>query len=258
MSCGRLEARWTLSTAQTMSLTVTAIGGPYTITIAAGSYYPSALLTEIQTQLDAATGADGAFTVSMSKTDETGTGIVTIAHATQTYTLSFTSTTFRDALGFAGNLTPAALTFSGTSTMAGVWLPDCPIDSSYGRESGHSEADRSTMVTPTGTMSGLHYATRVVHPEIRWSHVSRARAREAAEVTNGLSFESWFRDTHLSRVSTFFPVCPRVRVYDDSTNETTVGYFYLTRPTGDTAMEKAAAPWHGLWSIVIGGYEVPS
>jgi hypothetical protein len=258
MSCGRLEAQWTLATSQTMTLNVTGIGGPYTVTISAGSRYPTGLVAEIQTQLDAATGADGAFTVSMSKTDETGTGIVTIAHATQTFTLAFTSATFRAALGFAGDLTPAALTFSGTSTMAGVWLPDCPIDSTYGREAGHSEGDRSTMVTPTGNMSGLHYATRVVHPEIRWSHVSRARAREAAETTDGLSFESWFRDTHLSRVSTFVPVCPKVLIYDDSTGETVVGYFYLTRPVGDTAMEKAAAPWHGLFTVVIGGYQVPS
>lgn len=255
MTCGRLEARITLAAAVDLTLVVTAIGGPYTVTIAAGSYFPTALLSTIQTQLDAASGADGMFTVSMSKTDETGTGIVTISHATQTFTLAIPAT-FRSLLGFSADLTPAALTFSGTACMRGVWLPDCSIDSTYGREAGHTELDRSTTLTPTGAMSGLVYQSRRFHPEFRWSHVSRARAREAAETVVGQSFEAWFLDTHGGRYS-YFATCPHVRVYDDSTNDTTPGTFALTIPT-DTAAEKSAAPWHGLFAIVIGGYKVPA
>lgn len=256
-TCGRLEAQWTLAASQTMALTITAIGGPYTITIAAGSYYPTALAAEIQTQLDAASGSDGAFTVSISKTDETGTGILTIAHATQTFSLTFTSATFRTALGFAADLTPAALTFSGTSTMYGVWLPDCAMDSTYGAESGQSDVDASSTVSPRGHMYGLVYQTRVRHPEFRWSHVTRARARRAAETTTSQSFESWYLLTHGGE-STFFVAHPPVKVYRDSTNDTLIAAYYLDTPASTTAMEMAARPWHGLWTVVVGGYKVPT
>lgn len=257
MTCGRLEAQLTLSSAVDLTLTITAIGGPYTVTIAAASYFPTTLLSTIQTQLDAASGADGAFTVSMSKTDGTGTGLVTIAHATQTFTLAIPAA-FRSLLGFAADLTPAALTFTGTTCLRGVWLPDCPFDSTYGNELGHAELDRSTTITPTGAMTGLVYQSRRRHPEFRWAHVTRARAREAAETTTGQSFEAWFLDTHGGRYTTYYVACPQVKVYSDSTNDTAIGSFYLNAPSVDTSMEKIAAPWHGLWSVAIGGYKVPT
>jgi hypothetical protein len=194
--------------------------------------------------------------VSMSKTDGSGSGLVTIAHATQTFTLSFTTTAFRSLLGFAASLSPAALTFTGTAAMRGVWLPDCPIDSAYGREGGHTEIDRSVSISPTGDAYGLVYSSRTFHPSFTWTHVGRARAREAAETVTAQSFESWFLDTHGGRIS-YFAASPQVRIYDDSDNETYAGDFYLTSPLDTTAMEKAAAPWHGLWSISVGGYEVP-
>ena len=91
MARGRVEARITVPTGGwSVSLTITAIGGPYTVTVAAGNYFPTDLLSTLQTQLDAATGGDGAFTVSASW-GEAGTGLVTIAHATQTFTLTWTS-----------------------------------------------------------------------------------------------------------------------------------------------------------------------
>ena len=65
MARGRVEARITVPTGGwSVSLTITAIGGPYTVTVAAGNYFPTDLLSTFQTQLDAATGGDGAFTVS--------------------------------------------------------------------------------------------------------------------------------------------------------------------------------------------------
>ena len=115
-----------------------------------------------------------------------------------------------------------------------------------------------TTITPTGAMTGLVYQSRRRHPEFRWSHVTRARAREAAETTTGQSFEAWFLDTHGGRYSSYYVPCPQVKVYSDSTNDTTVGSFYLNTPSIDTAMEKIAAPWHGLWSCAIGGFKVPT
>ena len=67
MANGKLEARITFTTAQVMTVAITAVAGtPFTVTVAAGSYFPTALLAELKTQLDAASGADGTFTVSAS------------------------------------------------------------------------------------------------------------------------------------------------------------------------------------------------
>lgn len=255
-ACGRLEAQFTVpSGGWTVAVTITAIG-TYNVTVAANTYTPTSFLTALQTSLDAASGSDGAFAVSASFTDRTGTGLVTIAHATETFSATWTSTDMRDLLGFSGSLTPAALTFTGTSAMRGAWLPDCEIDTTYGGEAGHYEHDRSELVSPDGTVYALSYATsRRYLPEIRWALISRARARTAAETTTGQSYETWWRDTHGGLYS-YFAAAPQVTVYDDSTTSNSIGTFRLTGRV-DTSMAKAAAPWHGLWEITAAGYKVP-
>ena len=58
MARGRVEARITIPTGGwSVSVTITAIG-TFAVTIAAGNYFPTDLLTTFKTQLDAATGAD--------------------------------------------------------------------------------------------------------------------------------------------------------------------------------------------------------
>lgn len=254
MSSGRLEAQITVPTGGwSASLSITGIGGPYAISFAAGAtYYPSTFVAALETALDAASGSDGDFTVSLNRTDDTGTGVVTIAHATQTFTLTSVSAALLDLLGFASDLTPAALSFAGTSGMRGLWLPDCPIDSPYGAEAGHYEFDRSRSITPSGVVSSLVFAERRRHPAIRWSHVTRARARAAAESAPVRSFETWFRDTHGGACS-YFVGSPLVRVYSDAADASPFATLYLDTPDG-TAMERAAAPWNGLYPIEIGGY----
>ena len=70
--CGRLEATITVASVMAQSLTITAIGGPYTVNIAAGDYTISALLTALQTGLNAASGADGTFTVTETAAGASG------------------------------------------------------------------------------------------------------------------------------------------------------------------------------------------
>lgn len=257
MSCGRLEAYITVPTGGwTLTLTITAIGGPCTITMTAGAYTVTTFLAALKTALDAASGADGAFGVTINTTDRTGTGIVTITHATQTFTLVPGSTEMLGLLGMA-SMTPAALTFSGARPMRGVWLPDSDISSTYGDgDEGHTEIDAGRTVSPTGQVRGLAYATRVRQPWIRWANVTRARARTSAEAALGDSFETWWLDTHSGRY-TYFGSSPKVIVYSDSDTSTVLGtYRLIDRRT--TEMVQAAPPWNGLWSIEITGYKVPS
>lgn len=257
MSCGRLETYITVPTGGwTLTLTITAIGGPYTITLAAGEYTAATLLSALKTALDAATGADGAFSVTINVTDRTGTGIVTISHTLQTFTLVAGSTELLGLLGMAA-MTPAALTFSGTRPMRGVWLPDSDISSTYGDgDQGDQEVDRGGSVSPGGQVRALVYGERTRQPWIRWANVSRARARTAAEAALGDSFQTWWMDTHGGRY-TYFGGSPKVLVYSDSSDNTLLGTYRLTGRRS-TEMVQAAPPWNGLWQVEISGYKVPA
>lgn len=257
MSAGRLDAQITVpSGGWAVAVTITAIGGPFTCTIAAGTYFVgTTLLAALQTALDGASGGDGAFTVSASLTDTTGTGLVTIAHATQTITMTWTSTDLRDILGFTGTLTPAALTFTGTKHLRGLWLPDSPVDSEYGGEVGHTETDRTTTVTPTGDVSVTAFgSSRVRMGRTAWSHITRPKARTGAEATTGASYETWLLDTHSGRYS-YFATAPQIRVYHDSGGAIVGTYRFIW--DGSTQMQRADATWVYLWAITLPpAYEV--
>ena len=254
MARGRVEARITVPTGGwAVSLTITAIGGPYIVTVPAGYYFPTALLSTFQTQLDAASGADGAFTVSASW-GESGTGLVTIAHATQTFTLTWTSTDLRDVLGFTGTLTPAALTFTGANHARGVWLPDCEFDDDRG-DGGIYETDRGTTVSPQGDVYSLTYNTRQRHVGYTWPHVTQPRAQIAYETTTGASFEQWWRDTH-GALRSYFEAAPQLRVYLSAD----AGTYYTYREIGrtDTEAPRADATWRYLRTVRLGPlYRVP-
>lgn len=256
MARGRVEARITIPTGGwSVSLTITAIGGPYTVTIPAGNIFPTDLLSSLQTQLDAATGGDGAFTVSASW-GESGTGLVTIAHATQTFTIAWTSTDLRDVLGFAGSLSPAALTFTGTLHARGVWLPDCEMDVDRGIDGGVYETDRATQVSPQGDVYGLVYNTRQRHDGFTWPHVSHPRAQITYETTTGESFEQWWRDTHSALRSYFPEAAPQLRVYYSADAGTYHTFREISRV--DTDAPRADATWRYLRTVRIGPlYRVP-
>ncbi len=250
MARGRVEARITVPTGGwSVSLTITAIGGPYTVTVAAGNYFPTDLLSSFQTQLDAATGADGAFTVSASW-GETGTGLVTISHTIQTFTLTWTSTDLRDVLGFAGNLTPAALTFTGTLHARGVWLSDCEMDVDRGIDGGVYETDRAVQVSPQGDVDGLVYNTRPRQEGFTWMHVTHPRAQITYETTTGASFEQWWRDTHSALRSYFPEAAPQLRVYYSAD----AGTYHTYREIGrtDTGAPRADGAWRYLRTVRLG------
>lgn len=254
MSSGRLEAQITVpSGGWSASLTVTSIGGPYALSWTAGAtYYPAELLTDLASKLNAAAVGDGTFAVSASLTDGTGTGLVTISHTVETFTLTSVTATLLEALGFASDLSSAALSFTGTKHQRGVWLPDCPVDSDYGSEPGHTEADRSLTVSPSGAITGVVYTTRRHHPSIRWTHVSRARARESGETVVGSSFEAWWLDTHAGRKS-YFAGVPLVRWYASSADVSPAATLQLYKPSS-TAMQRSVEGWNGLYPIEIGGF----
>lgn len=250
MSRGRLDAQITVPTGGwSYSLTVTAIGGPTAGSVAAGTYYMTDFFTALQTSLDAVFGGDGAFTVSSSH-GESGTGLVTIAHATQTYSLTWTSTNMRDMLGFTGNLTPAATSFSGTEACEATWLPNAEGAFYYGNgDEGHTETDSSTTESPRGDVKRLVYNTRQVLPSAIWSHVPKAFARAASETTVNASFERWWRNTQGGDLSYFEPCAP-VRLVWNADSPSTYKTYRLPAMTS-TQMGRVDDGWDGLFRVEV-------
>lgn len=255
VTVGRLEAQITIPTGGwAVSVTITSIG-TFAVTVAAGTYYPTDLLSTFATQLNAATGADGVFAVSGSF-GESGTGLVTISHTVETFTLTWTSTSIRDALGFTGTLTPAAASFTGARNAQGVWLPACPMAALYGsNDPGHTETDMGQTVSPRGDVHTTVYETRTRLPSVRWSHVARARARVAGETVVGESYEQWWRSTQGGELS-YFASGSAVRIVWDANVSATYHTYRLVDRTG-TEMQRAVEDWNGLFSVEIAGYRVP-
>jgi hypothetical protein len=249
MSRGRLDAQITVPTGGwTFSLTVTTIGGPTTGTVAAGTYHLSDFLTAVDTALEAVFGGDGAWTVTCSD-GESGTGLVTITHATQTFTLSWSSTNLRDALGFAADLTPAALSFTGTKVAQQIWLPNAEGAFAYGNgDEGHTETDAGSTESPRGDVKTLVYNTRQVLPWARWSHVQVAYARISGESVSNSSFERWWRNTQGGELSYFEPTAP-VRLYWSAD----VASYKTYRIAGrrGTEMPRVVEDWNGLYTILL-------
>jgi len=251
---GRLEAYVTVPTGGwDFQVGISGIG-TFGLTVSEGTYLLSTLLSTVQGLLNGASGADGVFTVSGSF-GEQGTGRVTISHTVQTFSITWLDTDLRDVLGFAGNLAPVALTFTGTAHARGVWLPDCPMASRYGAaDPGHTETDLSQTVSPLGDVKTLVYQSRVRLPSVRWSHVSRPRARIAGEVIVGESFEQWWRWCQGGELSYFEPG-GKVLLYWDADAGTSHTYRLVGRNT--TEMERAVEEWNYLYPIEITGYRVP-
>jgi hypothetical protein len=254
LSRGRVEARITVPTGGwAISLTITTIG-TFTVTVPAGTYFPTALLSTFKTLLDAATGGDGTFTVTGSF-GESGTGFVTISHTVQTFTITWTSTELRDVLGFAGTLTPAALSFTGTINAGGVWLPSCDHDAPRGRDNGVYQIDRAVTTAPGGTTIATGYQRRRKLGRVSWPLSSRARTLESGETVTGESFERWWLDTHGGRVS-YFGMSPQVQLYwnaDDTVKVT----LKLTEPLTEFNPRRVDNQWIGIWEFGIDGFQVP-
>lgn len=215
---GFLEARLTLSSAATFAWTGSS--GSSTITVAAGSYYPSALCSEIQTRLG---NIGETHTVSLD-TAEGGTGRVTIAGAT--FSITWTTTALRDALGFTANLS-SVTTATGAQAARGVWLPGVRNRfSRYGHisataEKGELVTDFRATVSPTGYVHGTYSTKHRRHRGIRWEGVPNSRAKQHHETIVNESFESFALDCMTGRFS-LIPVSPYVRLTWQP-NVTTVG-----------------------------------
>lgn len=218
---GRIEARLTL-TEQEFTYT-DSNGGPATITIAAGNYFPTDLMNEVTTQVQAAAGSIGAgFFCDISRGESSATGRTTMFVSSGTFSITWGSATdLRDALGFTSDISSVA-TVTGPDHARGMWLPGNPAKfSMYGDSAnGSIETDLRTTVSPNGYVNTLYGSKRRSHRNVSWTGVPNTRALQHFENVANESFESFFLDAATGRVS-YIPVGAYVRIYWDADNDAT-------------------------------------
>lgn len=261
---GRWEAFMYVPAATSIAVTNSG-GGPTTVTLTEGSYTITSLCAHLQSALTAQRApAAGAWSVSVS-TGVSGTGLVTIATSVSTFSITWTSTDLRDALGFTGDISATASS-TGTITAKGLWFPDCPLSLANGDPARAPEVtDTSGTRGPRGKVIGYSFNTYYQHKSLTYSHVARARIYEGAAATAGSSWQQWLRDTQWGVGHAWFVPCSPFQVYwEDAGVESIVGAdlnagagptngwcFDPAVPSIDSCVTNAAAPWLGLWAINI-------
>lgn len=256
---GRVESRFTVPSSPATTIAVTNNGGgPTVVTIAPGNYWLTDFLAYVQTALTAQRAPSaGAWSVSLS-TGAAGTLQVTIAMSAGTFSITWTSTTLRDLLGFTADIATASSS-TGAKQAKSVWGPDCPIDIDNGLlQAAPRVTDLRTSETPTGDVVGFVGNSKHVHRGVRWSHVPVTRTWEAMATLANASWEQWLRDTQLGQGLSWFTPSSAIRIYaHDGTvvgsalgvNGPATGW----KITGLHSIEpkRAVQGWSGLWGIEL-------
>jgi hypothetical protein len=206
-------ARFYFSSA--MTATFTDSGGSTPVSIGAGNWWPNEVIDEINSQIG---GGGSNWTVTASY-GEGGTGRVTISTTDTPFDVTWTSDLYQ-VLGFDSDITGAVSAQTGVHHARGVWLPGVVKYSPRGdaaiTNGGAIVTDITTSIGPTGAVHGLYSQSHRQHRDIRWMAVPQARALEAYEAVQGESFEAFFRDAALGRVSSYLPVMAPVRFAPDA------------------------------------------
>ena len=112
----------------------------------------------------------------------------------------------------------------------------------------------SQTVSPRGDVKTLSYQSRTRIPVVRWSHVTRPRARIAGESIEGESFERWWLWTQAGGLSYFEPGARVALFWDADVNQSAI---YRFTGRNSTEMERAVSEWNHLYPIEVTGYRVP-
>ena len=260
---GRIEAQMTVPAGVSFTATNSG-GGPTTIAITPGTYYISALVTHVQSQLNALrTPAN--WTVTLS-TGASGTGKVTINWTgAGTYSVAWTAsgTTLRDVLGFTADLSGVTqgVPSTGAKQARGLWIPDCTLGLDCDTPRAPLISDAMTVVSPRGDATVLVGNTMYRHTALRWSHVVESKTWEIAATIANASWETFWKDVHLGQggISWFSPGS-KLKIFDhaarvlgsDANGGAGVGGWVASKGPAEIAPKKVdARGWGGMWRIEI-------
>jgi hypothetical protein len=244
---GKLEAQITVPDGGWSVSATNGAGGPTTVTLAAGTYYPTDMITSFVAALEA--GRPSGWTGSGSF-GESGTGLVSL-HCTSTpWSISWTSTDLRDALGFTGNISGVSAQQTGTRNAIGVWLPDCPMWHPTGHASdyGQRNSDMRYTRSPSGYVKSLVANRYVALKGPRWDYVTAARARMGRESVTGESAEYFWRNAHTGTLS-YITAGAYVRLHLDADSATAGEYKIISWQTSPGTV--SINDWSSLWRVEI-------
>lgn len=222
-------------------------GSSGTVTIPAGSYTPTEFAEFIDTAL---LGIGSEWQCSISN-GETGTGRSTISSSDIPFSVTWTDTEPRDALGFTANIVGVSVAQTSSKHAKGLWLPgDSSLFLPYGRGAGGSiVTDYVASTGPTGRVHAMIDNTFRRHDRIRWSGVPKHRALDHFEVIDGESWESWFQDVATGRLS-YIPVNTNIRyTWNCDQAGSYVEGKLLWPPTFDVDM--FVRGWAGRWMVSL-------
>jgi hypothetical protein len=228
-------------------------GFGYSATLAASSAYsgPTAALADLIAAMNTAAGVAGSaktYTGSIAS-GEQGTGYVTISISSGTFSLTWTTTTLRDYLGWVGNLS-AAGSYVSPSGCLGMFLPNCPIMQPFALgDTGNKEGGISQTISPGGVTKTIKTTGRTRHPGITWSHITLARARQASESGGVRSWERFVRDCLRGDTSlAYFTPGADVKLFWDADSATAQVYHPVVPNAVTDCMEPAMGDgFVGLW-----------
>ncbi len=230
-------------------------GGPHTFTIPAGDYYHSSTGTGAGTlgavfkTIIEATSATGTYTIACAA-GENGTGKYTIsATGITTFAITWTTTDFRNAMGFTGDIA-ATLSATGGSQARSLWLPTCaPSDTINGYSAGREVSDKAGVVTASGQYFGFAGESRT-EQRIVWKAISRAKTWLVNETTVNASCQKFWRDVIKGEAGWTPKAGGPLRWYPDAAS---ASYFeFCATEWGNFDPQAVAAGWTGLYTIDTG------
>lgn len=241
---GRLEGKFTFAANLTQNFTSTA--GTDAVTITAGTY----TWTELYNSLDTQVGTNSQIVLALSRS-ETGTGRFTLTCAAGNMTVTWTSTTLRDVLGFTINVS-GTQSATGANQVKGMWLPNVPKLSKHGDDdSGRLVTDLHTTTGPQGHMSSFVANSYRVHEGLAWNGVAAAKAKTHHETLTGESLETFWTDVILGGKSYFKPNAECLFFWDagdTATADAVVGRF-INWQTFDPST--SVLGWVGRYNVAL-------
>jgi len=254
---GKLEALITIPTGGwTSTLTESAGGTGTPVFTAANTYYHSTagndsidFPAELKAQLDAESPNGRTYTVTLGG-GEDGTGKLTISVDSGTFTLTGVTAAYLALMGFTGELTPTASSFTSQSAVQGLWLPPSASNSLYGAsDAGWDEADYVATKAPDGTVVATRY-NRFVANRIEWQNCQRAKVRTAYESTTNESFQTFWIDGVLGEQA-WATVGGPILWYPDADVDGTSFNYAVINPGKTFRPERVVQNWTGLYPVVL-------
>lgn len=248
---GRLEVKHTFTANQTVTLDDAATAS-YQIILPAGSYYPSEIVSYLADNV--AGGGNWSITCDWGEGAST-TGKVTITTTNTPFSITWTSTQIRDALGFTANASSVSVAQTGAYHARGVWLPRTVKYSLHGDDdAGVPVTSIRQTVGPTGTVHALSGPQHARIDGVRWEGVGQAYGRLHHGSTTYATFEDFYLDATTARLSTI-PVNPGAMIvwdaddlYDQATSGATQGRFIWPTSIADIC-RVAQDGWVGRYRI---------